>query len=147
MNTLLCLAGLLAVCGLASAGVELTEDQKQLMGQLREACMGETGVDAAALDGCLSGNFPDDPKLKCYMKCVYQQMTVMDDDGMVDADMMLTMLPEDIQPKAEGILNACKDVHGADACDNAMLFNKCLYAKAPEVRTSSILAFEWRPFF
>nr|WBU77195.1 odorant-binding protein [Odontothrips loti] len=132
MKTILCLAGLLAVCSLASAGVELTEDQKALMKQLREACVGETGVAEAAIDGCLSGNFADDPKLKCYMKCVYQQMTVMDDDGLVDADMMLTMLPEEIQPKAEPILMACKDVHGSDACDNAMLFNKCLYAKAPE---------------
>nr|WBW64300.1 OBP4 [Frankliniella intonsa] len=123
---------LLALCGIASAGVELSEDQKQLMKQLRTACMAETGVDEATIDACKSGQFADDPKLKCYLKCTYQQMTVMDDDGAVDADMMLSMLPEGIQPKAEPILNACKDLRGTDACDNAMIFNKCLYDKAPE---------------
>ncbi|KAE8750298.1 hypothetical protein FOCC_FOCC002858 [Frankliniella occidentalis] len=100
MKTLLTLAAaLLALCGLASAGVELSEDQKQLMKQLRSACMAETG---------------------------------MDDDGVVDADMLLTMLPEEIQPKAEPVVNACKEMRGADACDNAMMFNKCLYEKAPD---------------
>ncbi|KAK3926654.1 General odorant-binding protein 83a [Frankliniella fusca] len=133
MKTLLPLvAALLALCGIASAGVELSEDQKQLMKQLRTACMAETGVDEATIDACKSGQFADDPKLKCYLKCTYQQMTVMDDDGAVDADMMLSMLPESIQPKAEPILNACKDLRGADACDSALVFNKCLYEKAPE---------------
>lgn len=34
----------------------------------------------------------------------------MDDDGLVDADMMVSMLPEEIQSKADPILQACKNV-------------------------------------
>lgn len=34
----------------------------------------------------------------------------MDDDGILDTDMMLTMLPEAVQSKAEPVLNNCKDV-------------------------------------
>ncbi|XP_034238292.1 general odorant-binding protein 83a-like [Thrips palmi] len=133
MKTLLAVAAaLLAVSALVTAEVNLSDDQKALLKQLRGSCMEETGVAEATIEACKTGNFADDPKLRCYLKCVYQQMTVMDDDGMVDADMMVTMLPEEIQAKAEPILQVCKAVNGADACENAMQFNKCLYEKAPD---------------
>nr|ATO59033.1 odorant binding protein 6 [Schistocerca gregaria] len=108
------------------------DDMKEMMEQLHQSCLGESGASDANIDEARKGNFIEDGNLKCYMKCIFVQMTCMSDDGVFDADTAIAMLPDNLKDVASKALTACKDEKGSDACDTAFKINQCLFKQAPK---------------
>nr|AEX33161.1 OBP5 protein [Locusta migratoria] len=108
------------------------EQTCKMMDQLHQTCVGESGVSEGNIDAARKGNFIDDGNLKCYMKCIFVQMTCMSDDGVFDADTAIAMLPDNLKDVASKALNACKGEKGSDACDTAFKINQCLFKQAPK---------------
>ncbi|XP_014257013.1 general odorant-binding protein 83a-like [Cimex lectularius] len=127
MLVLLVLSSLIA----CSYGLtELPPDMQEMAKALHDNCVDETGVDPGLIKPCETGNFADDPKLKCYFKCIFAQVGAISDDDVLDADAFASILPD----TAVGLMKsvgACKESKGADGCDLAMNFYKCVYDKDP----------------
>nr|AXU25084.1 odorant-binding protein 19 [Cyrtorhinus lividipennis] len=109
---------------------EIPEEMREMAQGLHDSCVEETGVDNSLIAPCGKGQFADDPKLKCYFKCVFGNIGVISDDGDLDADAFGSILPEELQGLLPTI-KTCAGTTGSDPCDLAMKFNQCLQKADP----------------
>nr|CAD7415964.1 unnamed protein product [Timema poppensis] len=129
MNNLSIVATLCAIL----ASLVAADDMEEMSRMLHNSCRDEIGIEEDVITACRKGEFPDDPKLKNYMKCVLTQAAVMNDAGDIDFDMMMSMLPDNLKEAASRVAVACKELVGADAAEKAYSFNKCFYKSEPSV--------------
>ncbi|KAG4073100.1 hypothetical protein HA402_009519 [Bradysia odoriphaga] len=95
---------------------------------IRISCMGKTGVTAEAIKEFSDGELHDDPKLKCYMNCVFNEAKVVDDKGDVHfekIDTHIAQLDDEIRHIAENFLANCRSIKGDDPCERAFSVHKC----------------------
>ncbi|KAJ3633281.1 hypothetical protein MTP99_010241 [Tenebrio molitor] len=128
------LIAVLILCALSGvlAGGGIPEEMQELVDTLHNTCVDETGVAEDVIGKAQKGDFVEDDKLKCYMKCIMEQMACIDDGGTVDVEATIAVLPEEYQAKADPIIRKCGTKIGVDACDNAFLTNKCWYEGDPD---------------
>ncbi|KAK9501155.1 hypothetical protein O3M35_002246 [Rhynocoris fuscipes] len=104
---------------------------KEMAKMLHDQCVDESGVNEGLISACGDGNFAQDGSLKCYIKCLLVNMGALSDDGELDADAFESVLPPDLHDPLSKMIAKCKDSKGADACDLAFNFYKCLYDTDP----------------
>nr|QUP79525.1 odorant binding protein 32 [Monochamus saltuarius] len=113
----------------------ITEEMKAMAAALHKTCVAETGVDEGLIHKANSEKvLEDDEKLKCYVKCIMTQSGCMNDDGTVDVEAIVDIIPEEIKEKAAPKIRACGSKVGANHCENAWLTHKCYIEYGPSVR-------------
>ncbi|XP_043286952.1 general odorant-binding protein 83a-like [Venturia canescens] len=122
--------GLLILC-LADIGA-ITNEMKQMAQVLHDACVEETGVQERLIEECRKGVFSEDSNLKCYIKCLMTKVPLMTEDGDIDEDFIIKVMPAEFKEIAIPVVRACGTVKGADHCETAFLTNKCWHSKSPE---------------
>ncbi|CAH1108949.1 unnamed protein product, partial [Psylliodes chrysocephalus] len=115
--------GILLICGVKS----LTEEQIQLMNSLHSECVGQTGVAEDVIAKAKEGTFADDNALKCYMKCVLDEVGIIGDDGKIDIEGALAIVPEELKDIATPVMTKCGTQDGSDLCDSIFNTLKCYY--------------------
>ncbi|KAJ8684439.1 hypothetical protein QAD02_020231 [Eretmocerus hayati] len=104
----------------------------------RNTCINKIGADPERVEGIRNGQFiEDDPKLKCYAKCIMSLMKTLK-DGKLDIDAAMKqvkiMAADDIAPRLVAAGTSCYDeVQNDDACEYAWSYVKCLHSKDAEV--------------
>ncbi|GLV48641.1 Odorant-binding protein 69a [Carabus blaptoides fortunei] len=123
----------LTVCAsnVRSVELQLSEEMKELMAMLHETCVDETGVNEDLISATMKGKFPEDGPLKCYMKCILVQGAGMDEDGIIDVEAIIAMLPDELQADVPSGMRKCGTQTGVDDCDTAFKTNKCWYEHMP----------------
>nr|UWL63303.1 odorant binding protein 13 [Pagiophloeus tsushimanus] len=110
----------------------MSDEMKELAQMLHNSCVEETGVSEALIDKVNTEKvFADDENLKCYIKCLMAQMACIDDDGIIDEEATIAVLPEEMQDKAAPVIRACGTKKGANPCENAWLSHKCYAEMEP----------------
>ncbi|KAF5269169.1 hypothetical protein FQR65_LT02469 [Abscondita terminalis] len=104
---------------------------QELIDMLHNTCKEQTGATEDAIAAAKNGNFMDDNNLRCYMKCIMSEMSTISDDGIIDVEAAVALLPEEERGKVEGTMRKCGTQVGVDACDNAYLTFKCYYDDNP----------------
>nr|UWL63317.1 odorant binding protein 27 [Pagiophloeus tsushimanus] len=110
----------------------LSEEMQELANQLHATCIEETGAVEDAVANARAGDFSEAESFKCYIKCLLDQMAIIDDDGIIDVEAMIAVLPEEMQEKTAPIVRKCDTQKGANACESAWLTHKCYYREGPE---------------
>ncbi|KAI7815680.1 pheromone binding protein [Rhyzopertha dominica] len=110
----------------------MSDEMEELIAMLHNTCQEKSGVADDILARGMAKEFPDDQNFKCYIKCFMAEMAVIDDDGIIDVDAAVALLPDDIRPKLEGPMRKCGSKTGVDACDNAFLTYKCIHDENPQ---------------
>ncbi|KAI4468720.1 odorant binding protein-related [Holotrichia oblita] len=96
------------------------EDRQQRIRRYREECVKEAKVDPALIDKADAGEFADTKELKCFAKCFYVKAGFITEQGELLMDVVKAKLPpEHEREKALAIIELCKDLKGADACETA----------------------------
>ncbi|XP_077295690.1 general odorant-binding protein 83a-like [Arctopsyche grandis] len=115
--------------------VEFPEDLKDIIIHIHNVCVKKTGVTESEISDCEHGKFSDRNELKCYMFCLMEEASFVDDGGLIDFDMLISMIPEEWKEKVSEMITACRhhDVAGKDGCVRAFDVHKCLYKTAPDV--------------
>nr|WJJ63281.1 odorant binding protein 23 [Pachyrhinus yasumatsui] len=125
------------ICGLIYIGflpktIALSDEIKELIQMLHNTCVGETDCPEELIEKVNNEKvFADDERLKCYIKCLMAQMACIDDDGIIDEEATIAVLPEDFQAEAAPVIRACGTKIGANPCDNAWLTHKCYAEMKP----------------
>ncbi|XP_049821933.1 general odorant-binding protein 83a-like [Aethina tumida] len=123
----------LYVCAIPGA-LSLSDEMQELVDMLHNTCVGETGVDEALIVKVQKEKvFEDDEKLKCYIRCLLVQMALISDDGIIDPEGTIALLPEEQQDIAAPIVRACGTKIGANPCENAWLTHKCYAEGNPDI--------------
>ncbi|GJQ67461.1 hypothetical protein Trydic_g8304 [Trypoxylus dichotomus] len=115
------------------AALCLSEEMEELAKQLHDECVAQVGVDEAVIDVVKSQKgFPDDEKFKCYLKCLMTEMAIVGDDGIVDVEAAVGVIPDELKDKAEPVMRKCGVKTGTDPCDNVYQTHKCYYETDPQ---------------
>lgn len=103
----------------------MDEDMAELAAMVRSSCAAESSVDLALVDSVNAGtSLMEDPKLKCYIKCVMETAGMMS-DGVVDVEAVLALLDDHTRAHNEAALRACGTKKGGDDCDTAWRTQRC----------------------
>ncbi|XP_047367285.1 uncharacterized protein LOC124956011 [Vespa velutina] len=96
-------------------------------------CMEEHGTTQALIDQVNDGNLVNDRSLSCYMFCLLDAFSLVDEEGNLEAEMLLGFLPENLVAQGTDILNACAKQDGADGCERVFKVAQCVQQKVPEL--------------
>lgn len=112
----------------------------------RKTCASQVGASKELLDNASQkGEFPPDPKLQCYFKCVLVLSKAMKNDQLrpevmkTQAELMLT---DDLSERIKVTIDKCfPSITSSDSCEAAWQFAKCYYET-----DSSIYFIPWRKY-
>ncbi|XP_049821932.1 general odorant-binding protein 83a isoform X3 [Aethina tumida] len=85
----------------------MPEEMRELAEMLHNTCVTETGVDEDIVTNAINGDFSTDESFKSYLKCLMDQMACISDDGNVDVEAIIALIPENIRDKAAPIIRKC----------------------------------------
>ncbi|XP_015177157.1 PREDICTED: uncharacterized protein LOC107066747 [Polistes dominula] len=96
-------------------------------------CMEEHGTSQALIDQVNDGNLVNDRSLSCYMYCMLEAFSLVDEEGNLESEMLLGFIPDNFKEMGADILNACARQDGADGCERVFNVAKCVQQKVPEL--------------
>ncbi|XP_015179283.1 PREDICTED: uncharacterized protein LOC107067883 [Polistes dominula] len=114
-----------------SSIVKAQLDLRKITAPQRKKCLAEIGLTEDIIDEAEIGYFTHDDKLGCYFKCVLEKFNMFTKDSKINFKMLLMSIPEVWKPLAQDMVDECRDITGADRCELAYNFNKCLYFANP----------------
>ncbi|XP_017783275.1 PREDICTED: general odorant-binding protein 72-like [Nicrophorus vespilloides] len=123
-----------ATTGIFCADSNVPAVFKVIAKSLRASCLAETGADEDIVNAVNKGEFVNDEKMWCYLKCIFKKMGTIKGDT-IDTKKLANGFPEKIRGTYAPGIKHCKDNApvGADICETVFLFNKCLYEHNPEI--------------
>ncbi|CAK1601962.1 unnamed protein product [Parnassius mnemosyne] len=126
---------------------ELSDEIKEIIQHIHSECVGKTGVTEEDITNCENGIFKEDTKLKCYMYCLLEETSLIDDDGNIDFGMMVSLIPEQYSDRVSNMILPCKhmDTPDKDKCQRVFDVHKCSYQNDPDVSFYLIKMFA--PYF
>nr|XP_023014265.1 general odorant-binding protein 69a-like isoform X2 [Leptinotarsa decemlineata] len=83
----------------------LSEEMQELANMLHMTCVDETGA---------------------------KEVLQIDEEGIIDEEATIAVLPEEYRAKAAPIIKKCGTKKGSTPCENAWLTHKCYQGEAPE---------------
>ncbi|XP_075971949.1 general odorant-binding protein 83a-like [Anticarsia gemmatalis] len=112
-----------------------SEEINEIIQQVHDECKGKTGTIEEDIANCENGIFKEDQKLKCYMFCLLEEASLVDENDMVDYDMMFSMIPEPYNERYQKTILACKheDTMDKDKCQRAFDVHRCSYKVDPDM--------------
>ncbi|XP_031346040.1 uncharacterized protein LOC116172865 [Photinus pyralis] len=74
-----------------------------------------------------NGEFSGSQELKCFLKCIYVKLGVMNDAGEVQENGIKSQIPPGFdQGKASALIEKCREIHAGDPCETAFDVGKCI---------------------
>ncbi|KAG5883222.1 hypothetical protein JTB14_011414 [Gonioctena quinquepunctata] len=80
---------------------------QELADMLHATCVDETGAKEDHILNARKGAFADDDNFKCYIRCIMAQMACIDEDGTIDEEATIAVLPEEYRDKAAPVIKKC----------------------------------------
>ncbi|RZB40611.1 general odorant-binding protein 69a-like, partial [Asbolus verrucosus] len=112
----------------------VSEEMQELINMLHGTCISESGVTEDVIAKVNAEKvMVDDENLKCYIKCLLTQTGCISDDGVVDVEATIALLPPEMQDAAAPVIRQCGAKMGANPCESAWLTHKCYLETKPEV--------------
>ncbi|XP_001600769.1 general odorant-binding protein 69a [Nasonia vitripennis] len=96
-------------------------------------CMAEHGTTEALIDDVNKGNLPNDKAITCYMYCLFEAFSLVDEEANIEVEMLVGFLPEHMQAVANELIDVCAKLDGADVCDKMYVMAKCVMEKRPDL--------------
>ncbi|KAG7197355.1 hypothetical protein KM043_018462 [Ampulex compressa] len=113
------------------------EEIKEAIIGLRKYCIKETGAQRSLVLKTHEGEFPPDPALQCYLKCLLESMKGIRKGALQEETMLRQsdlMLHDDVAPIVKAAISQCvKQVTGSNDCELSWQFLKCSYELNPQL--------------
>ncbi|KAL4107936.1 hypothetical protein QTP88_018205 [Uroleucon formosanum] len=100
---------------------EMAEMQKILY----NTCSAKFPVREEIINDLKKSIISDDPTFKCFLKCCLREMSLIDEDGIIDGNTILEIVPENIKPIIEQAVPICIKNVKQDGCQAAFEFISC----------------------
>ncbi|KAK4885209.1 hypothetical protein RN001_001480 [Aquatica leii] len=93
-----------------------------------EVCSNESSVDAVVIDNMLAnGEFPEHTPLKCFFKCLYNKLGIVNEYGHIQPENMRKYTGTDNKYISEWIYRYCQYNGIKDLCEKAFHMARCTY--------------------
>nr|AHA39268.1 odorant-binding protein 3 [Monochamus alternatus] len=121
---------IVGVCAALVSG--MSDEMKDLLDSLHAQCLSDTGANEDLISKAQKGEFTEDEKLKCYMKCIFDETGLFGDDGQIDIDGMIAMLPDEIREPFSPTVRKCGGLLSGSPCQQSFMLYKCCFDEAPQ---------------
>nr|QDJ95961.1 odorant-binding protein 18 [Encarsia formosa] len=111
----------------------ITDEVMEMIKDDKARCMAEHGTTEALIDEVNNGHLPNDKALTCYMFCLFEAFSLVDEDANLEVDMLIGFLPESMQSIAHDLIEKCAHKSGADPCDKIFNMAKCVQDERPDL--------------
>ncbi|XP_025423139.1 uncharacterized protein LOC112692630 [Sipha flava] len=100
------------------------EDMKKA---LYSACSGKSPITEEMKSNAKNGIFSEERNFKCFLMCTFEELSLIDEEGVIDGEAMESMVIDDIKPMIKEAVKSClPDIAGKpDPCEVAFNFVKC----------------------
>ncbi|KAG7197354.1 hypothetical protein KM043_018461 [Ampulex compressa] len=113
------------------------EQIKGTIAGLQKSCIKDSGVEKSLVEKTQEGEFPPDPALQCYLKCLLKSMQVIKNDKLQEDNLLRQtdlMLESDVAPLIRAGVTACaQKATSSEVCELAWQFMKCWYENDPKL--------------
>ncbi|KAH0951263.1 Obp1 [Eciton burchellii] len=99
----------------------------------KKRCMSEHGTTQELIDKVNDGDLLNDRSITCYMFCLLDAFSLVDEEGNLEAEMLISVIPAEFQEIGNKILNKCAVQDGADPCEKIYNVAKCVQGTVPEL--------------
>nr|WMS58725.1 odorant-binding protein 2 [Neotoxoptera formosana] len=116
---------LLVVQSSARPQPDETEDMKMA---LYNACSVKFPITEEIKNNAKKSIISDDPNFKCFLKCCLEEMSLIDEDGIIDGESTIAMMTDKVKPIAEQVVHNCLkpgQQPKQDGCEAAFNFFYC----------------------
>ncbi|KAL4711100.1 hypothetical protein ACJJTC_009471 [Scirpophaga incertulas] len=109
---------------------------KKTLTVAKKQCVPKIGVSEDKIANIEKGEFIEDPKVMCFVTCVYKTFQVIK-DGRLDRDMISkqvnALYPNDMKEPVTRAIDQCFDLQYkySDVCEAVFYAAKCMYEKDP----------------
>nr|ANG08500.1 odorant-binding protein 10 [Trichogramma dendrolimi] len=123
----------LVSCILCVHANQVPEEIKNLVAGMREKCHRETGVDIEHVERTVEGYFHESEVLGCYFSCILNSFDLLDHDGHIDFDKLVTRLKgaDSFREHGMEMVAACRGTTGKNPCDSAFNVFQCFQKTNP----------------
>lgn len=91
--------------------IDMPENLKTAAKLLHMHCAGETGVDESLITASVNGNLPKDPKLACYINCLFSTAGLIHEDtGRIRFDEVAHLFPDKHKGLIETVTEQCQTI-------------------------------------
>ncbi|XP_014221575.1 general odorant-binding protein 69a-like [Trichogramma pretiosum] len=111
----------------------ITDEIMDMISNDKNRCMAEYGTTEALIDQVNDGHIPNDRAITCYMYCMFESFSLVDEDGEIEIEMLVGFIPEEFQEIAAELIEACATLPGEDVCDKMYKRSSCVQAKRPDL--------------
>nr|ASA40279.1 OBP5 [Trichogramma japonicum] len=123
-----------AVCMITAGRPDFVTDEiLEMVASDKARCMKEHGTTESMIDAVNEGNMVNDRAITCYMYCLFEAFSLVDEDGTLEVEMLVGFLPENIQASAETVISFCSEQSADDVCDKMYDTAKCIADKRPDL--------------
>ncbi|XP_054000124.1 general odorant-binding protein 69a-like [Hylaeus anthracinus] len=109
------------------------EEVFEMVADDKQRCMSEHGTTQAQIDDVGVGKMENNPSITCYMYCLLEAFSLVDEEANLETDMLLGIIPEHLHETASKVLGACTPTTGTDNCNKIFNLGKCVYAQVPDL--------------
>ncbi|XP_017783042.1 PREDICTED: uncharacterized protein LOC108567218 [Nicrophorus vespilloides] len=113
--------------------VNLTEEQKAKLAEIKKECISSSGVALDEVEHAKKGVFAEDEKLKDFLFCLAQKIGFMDKDGQFKKDVITAKITanhgEQIAKEVVDVCTAKTEVNGPET---SLALAKCLSEKSKQ---------------
>lgn len=113
-HSILTVLVLLLACSLRKSDgfhIDMPENLKTAAKLLHSHCAAETKVDESLITASVNGNLPEDPKLACYIFCLFNTAgLIQEDTGKIRFDEVAHLFPEKHKGLIEQVTDQCQTV-------------------------------------
>ncbi|XP_018576270.1 general odorant-binding protein 83a-like isoform X1 [Anoplophora glabripennis] len=110
----------------------MSDEMKDLLDSLHAQCLSDSGVNEELISKAQKGEFEEDEKLKCYMRCIFDETGLFGDDGKIDVEGMVSMLPDEIKEPFAPTVRKCGGLVSGSPCEQSFKMYKCCFDEAPQ---------------
>lgn len=104
------------------------------MDPVTASCLAESGMEPRLIQDLINkGEYPEDRKLKCYLRCVYLKLKMLNERAEINEQQVKKNVGVDDEKIKDEVYHRCKKVKGADLCEVAFNLSKCTYRTVEEL--------------
>ncbi|XP_026818870.1 pheromone-binding protein-related protein 6-like [Rhopalosiphum maidis] len=101
------------------------DEMEEIKKTLYNACSEKFPLTEEIRNNAKNAIIADDQNLKCFLRCCFDEMSLIDEDGIIDGASLVSMATDKIKPIAQKAVDGCLTADKQDGCEAAFKFISC----------------------
>ncbi|XP_025208062.1 uncharacterized protein LOC112603611 [Melanaphis sacchari] len=107
------------------------DEVEELKKTLYNTCYQKFPISEEIKNNAKNGIIVDDNNFKCFLRCCLDEVSLIDEDGIIDGESLISMATDKLRPFVEKLVNDCLPVDKQDGCEAAFKFMTCSMKLSP----------------